>query len=163
MNVADTNRMAHVFHWVKVKVVCYATEDEELLHDVAVGLTGIEDDEAYDVDISEGMHGNPITVIDVNVSHKKDCDRLFRNLGSDIITTLLDELDERIDEDDLFYMRLDKQSAVKGEYRLSHGGDVISITAKIAAHPAKKEIAVGLMRNYLTDLSSPPHGPAASQ
>ncbi len=155
MKVADTNDMAHVFHWVKVKVVCYATENEELLHDVAVKLTGIEDDESYDVDISEGMHGNPITVIDVNVTHRKDFDRLFRNLGSEILSTLADELDDRVDDDDLFYMRLDKQSAVRGEYVLSHGGDVISITAKIAAHPAKKAIAVGLMRDYLTDLREP--------
>ncbi len=144
--------MAPVFHWVKVKIVCYATEDEDLLHDVVVRLTGIEDDEAYDVDISEGLHGNPITVIDANLTHNKDCERVFKNLGKDILESIEPQLEERIDDDDIFYMRLDKQKAVLGEYELSHSGDVISITAKIAAHPAKKEIAVGLMRDYLIKL-----------
>ena len=101
--------MAPVFHWVKVKIVCYATEDEDLLHDVIVKLTGIDDDESYDVDISEGLHGNPITVIDANLTHNKDCERIFKNLGNDILESLIPELEDRIDDDDIFYMRLDKQ------------------------------------------------------
>ena len=39
---------------------------------------------------------------------------------------------------------------------------VISITAKIAAHPAKKEIAIGLMRDYLIKLTRP-DSPVVSQ
>ena len=154
--------MAPVFHWVKVKIVCYATEDEDLLHDVIVKLTGIDDDESYDVDISEGLHGNPITVIDANLTHNKDCERIFKNLGKDILESLIPELEDRIDDDDIFYMRWDKQRAVEGEYVLSHSGDVISITAKSAAHPAKKEIAIGLMRDYLIKLTRP-DSPVVSQ
>ncbi len=146
--------MASVFHWVKVKIVCYATEDEDRLHDVMVGLTGLEDDEAFDIDISEGLHGNPITVIDANLTHNRDCDRIFRNLGKEIIESLIPELNDRIDDDDIFYMRLDKQKAVQGQYEISHSGDVISITAKIEAHPAKKDVAVKVMTGYLQDLLS---------
>ncbi len=154
--------MAPVFHWVKVKIVCYATEDEGLLHDVIVKLTGIDDDESYDVDISEGLHGNPITVIDANLTHNKDCERIFKNLGKDILESLIPELEDRIDDDDIFYMRLDKQRAVEGEYVLYNSGDDISITNKIAAHTAKKEIAIGLMRDYLIKLTRP-DSPVVSQ
>ncbi len=147
--------MASSFHWVKVKAVCYATEDGDLIHDVMMELTGAEDDECFDVDISEGLHGNPITVIDANLTHSKEFERLFRNIGSGPLQDVLDHIDERVDDDCILYMRLDKQKAVGGVYEISHSGDVISITAKIVAHPAKREIAVENAKAYLTRMVFP--------
>ena len=142
--------MASAFHWIKVKAVCYATEDENLIHDVMMELTGIEDDGNFDVDVSEGLHGNPITVIDANLAHSKEFERLFRNLGKGPLQTVLDEIEQRVDDDCILYLRLDKQKAVEGIYEISHSGDVISITAKVVAHPAKKEIAIENARAYIT-------------
>jgi len=147
--------MASVFHWVKVKAVCYATEDEDLIHDVMLELIGTDDDECFDVDISEGLHGNPITVIDANLSHNKEYERLFRNIGEEPLRTVLEEIEQRVDDDCVMYMRLDKQKAVGGVYELSHSGDVISITAKIVSHPAKKEVAVKNVKEFLTRMLLP--------
>ena len=147
--------MASVFHWVKVKAVCYATEDEDLIHDVMEELTGIEDDDSFDIDISEGLHGNPITVIDANLTHNKEYERLFRNIGEGPLKSVLEEIEDRVDDDCILYMRLDKQKAVQGIYEISHSGDVISITAKIVAHPAKKEIAVKNAKEYITRMLLP--------
>ena len=155
--------MASAFHWVKVKAVCYATENEDLIHDVMMELTGAEDNEAFDVDISEGLHGNPITVIDANLTHNKEYDRLFRNIGEGPVKTILDELEQRVDDDCILYLRLDKQKAVQGIYEISHSGDVISITAKIVAHPAKKEIAVKNAKEFLTRILLPSERAPSSQ
>ncbi len=151
--------MAAAFHWVKVKAVCYATEDEDRIHDTMVQLIGTDDEEVFDIDISEGLHGNPITVIDANLTHNKECERIFRNLGADVLTGILDGIEDRIDEDDTFYLRIDKQKAVQGIYEISHSGDVISITGKVAAHPAKKEIAIKVMREFIQRLI-PEHVPS---
>lgn len=153
--------MAPAFHWVKVKIVCYATEDEELLHDVMMDLTGAEDDENFDVDISEGLHGNPIVVIDANLTHSKEFTKLFSNIGADVLGEIRDELEDRIDDDCVFYMRLDKQKAVNGEYAVSHTGDVISITAKVVAHPAKKEIAVENAKEFFTRMIESAQAPSS--
>ena len=147
--------MASVFHWVKVKAVCYATEDENLIHDVMLELIGTDDDECFDVDISEGLHGNPITVIDANLSHNKEYERLFRNIGEGPLRTVMEEIEQRVDDDCVMYMRLDKQKAVGGVYELSHSGDVISITAKIVSHPAKKDVAVKNVKEFLTRMLLP--------
>ena len=155
--------MASTFHWVKVKAVCYATENEDLIHDVMMELTGAEDDGSFDVDISEGLHGNPITVIDANLSHNKEYERLFRNIGEGPLRIVLDEIEQRIDDDCILYMRLDKQKAVQGVYEISHSGDVISVTAKIVAHPAKKEIAVKNAKEYLTRMLLPSERAPSSQ
>ena len=61
--------MASTFHWIRVKAICYATEDEELLCDVVSGMTGVEE---LDVDVSEGLHNNPRTVIDANRSKNRE-------------------------------------------------------------------------------------------
>ena len=139
--------MASTFHWVRVKAVCYATEDEDLICDTVSELAGTEE---LEIDISEGLHNNPITVVDVNLSKNKEYLTLFTNLGKEVLEGILDDIGQRVDDDCVFYMRLDKQKAVGGVYEISHSGDVISITAKVVAHPAKKEIAVENARNYLT-------------
>ena len=145
--------MASTFHWIRVKAICYATEDEDIICDTVSELAGTEE---LDIDISEGLHNNPLTVVDANLSKNKEYSTLFTNLGEDIVRQILDDLEQRVDDDCVFYMRLDKQKAVCGEYEISHGGDVISITAKIMAHPAKKEVALNVMRDYLDRLLQAP-------
>lgn len=145
--------MASTFHWVRVKAICYATEDEDLICDTLAELTGTEE---LDIDISEGLHNNPLTVVDANLSKNKEYATLFTNLGKDVLQAILDDIDARVDDDCVFYVRLDKQKAVCGEYAITHGGDVISITAKVMAHPAKKEVAVGILSDYLNRILQAP-------
>lgn len=145
--------MASTFHWIRVKAICYATEDEDLICDTISELTGTEE---LEIDISEGLHNNPLTVVDVNINKNKGYATLFRNLGDNILNQLLEDADARIDDDCVFYVRLDKQKAVCGEYEISHGGDVISITAKVMAHPAKKEVAVRVFTEYLRQILQSP-------
>ncbi|MFA6710093.1 MAG: RNA-binding domain-containing protein [Candidatus Methanomethylophilaceae archaeon] len=140
--------MKSVFHWVRVKVICHATEDQNLLYEIMTTLTGLED---LDVDASEGQHGNPIIVMDAELTHNKEIDHLFVELGEGIIEQLLTDLNNRIDENCIFYTRLDKQRAVMGGYSISHGGDVISITGKLVSHPARKEIAMKNMETFLRE------------
>ena len=141
--------MASTFHWIKVKTICYATEDEDLLCRMTSGLSGIEE---LDIDVSEGLHGNPITVIDATLNKNKQYTTLFQNLGEDIIREILAGLEEKVDDDCILYVRLDKQKAVCGEFSIAHGGDVVSVTAKIMAHPARKEVAVETIREFLQSL-----------
>ena len=60
--------------------------------------------------------------------------------------------DNRIDEDCVFYMRLDKQKAVTGTYEVAHHGDVIAITGKVQSHPARKEVAERVLTDFLSGL-----------
>ncbi len=145
--------MASTFHWVRVKAICYATEDEDIICDTVAQLAGTEE---LEIDISEGLHNNPLTVVDVNLSKNKEYATLFGNLGENVLRGILEDIDNRVDDDCVFYVRLDKQKAVCGEYEIAHGGDVISITAKIMAHPAKKEVALRVITEYLDRILQAP-------
>ncbi|MDX1746210.1 MAG: RNA-binding domain-containing protein, partial [Halobacteriales archaeon] len=53
--------------------------------------------------------------------------------------TILAELDQRIDEDCSFFLRLDKQAAFQDRVELGEG---ITLRAKVEAYPAKREAAI---------------------
>ncbi|MCL2608053.1 MAG: exosome protein [Methanomassiliicoccaceae archaeon] len=142
--------MANVFHWVKIRMFCYATEDEEKLHEVMKNISGTED---FHAEMSDGHHGNSMVILSSEMKNNGECKKLFKRLGKDTVSRITDELDKRIDDDCTFYLRLDKQAAVSERYETAHHGDVISVTCKIVAHPARKEIAVKNMKKFLDEIS----------
>ena len=143
------NIMAGVFHWVKVRLFCHATEDEDMLRGIMARMIGTDD---MDAEVSEGHHGNMMIILSADLKGDRECRGLFGVLGKDVICGILDGLEERIDEDCTFRLRLDKQAAVLERYEIAHHGDVISVTCKIVSHPARKEIAEKNMRAFLGEL-----------
>jgi RNA binding exosome subunit len=144
--------MQGTFHWLRVNIFCYATENEELIHDAMAGLLGTEE---FECDIAQSEHGNRILILSCELSKQKEIVPIFIRLGKDVAEELKNSLDDRIDEDCVLYLRLDKQELVQGKYRTAHHGDVLSITGKVASHPARKGIAVGKMAEFLNSLSFP--------
>ncbi len=139
------------FHWVRVQTFCYATERQELIEDTIKELLGeIE----FEEEISESEHGNSMMILEARITKQREFNDLFSKLGDDILDSILDDIDNRVDEDDMFYLRLDKQKAVQRIYEVAHHGDVISIFGKVQAHPAKKEIAVKVLREFIEGLRS---------
>lgn len=143
--------MQVVFHWVRVQTFCYATEKRELLEETMTELLGTDE---FEEEISEGEHGNVMTILESRLTKQREFNALFRKLGPEICGWIVEDIDNRIDDDCVFYIRLDKQKAVQGIYEVAHHGDVIAITGKVQAHPAKKEVAVKTLREFLTGLGN---------
>lgn len=138
--------MRPAFRWIKSRVMIYSTEDEELVTKMFEELVGTDE---YEQDIAEGELGNKTLILEANLSRRRDIDGLFDRLGEDVIRWILDEIEERIDEDCSFFFRLDKQKAVTGEYVIGSGGDVVSFICKVASYPAKRELAIDVLKKYL--------------
>ena len=145
--------MAQTFHWVDIMTICHATEREELLLEVMEALAG---EGNVILEETEGHFGNRITILSAKINREKDTKRLFSALGPELLAGLAGELEERIDDDCTFYLRLDKQKAVQRIYAASCGGDVVSITGKIASHPARKVKAVEAMETFLSNITQVP-------
>ena len=141
--------MQVTFHWVRVQTFCYATEKRELLEETMTELLGTDE---FQEDISEGEHGNIMTILETRLTKQREFNSLFKKLGPEICQWILDDIDNRIDEDCVFYMCLDKQKAVQGIYEVAHHGDVVAITGKVQSHPARKDVAVRVMSDFLTGL-----------
>ena len=141
--------MQVVFHWVRVQTFCYATEKRELLEETMTELLGTDE---FEEEISEGEHGNVMTILEARLTKQREFSALFRKLGPEICGWIVDDIENRIDDDCVFYIRLDKQKAVQGQYEVAHHGDVVAITGKVQAHPAKKDVAVRTLKEFLTGL-----------
>ncbi len=141
--------MQVVFHWVRVQTFCYATEKRELLEETMTELLGTDE---FEEEISEGEHGNVMTILEARLTKQREFNALFRKLGPEICGWIVDDIENRIDDDCVFYIRLDKQKAVQGQYEVAHHGDVVAITGKVQAHPAKKDVAVRTLKEFLTGL-----------
>lgn len=150
--------MTHaVFHWLRIETFIYATEKEDLVKETFASLVGTDE---FQCEVSEGEHGNRMLILQFMASKQKEMDTVFNALGNEVLAQLKDDLENRIDDDCVFYTRLDKQKAVQGEWAIAHHGDVISITGKVASNPAKKEVAISNMGAYLSSLLSEPRDPS---
>ncbi|MGI6472325.1 MAG: RNA-binding domain-containing protein [Candidatus Methanomethylophilaceae archaeon] len=138
--------MKPAFRWIKSRVMIYSTEDEDRVTEMFENLIGTDE---YEVDVAEGEMGNRTLILEAELTKRKDMDGLFDRLGKDVIEWILDEIEERIDEDCSFFFRLDKQKAMSGEYVIGSGGDVVSFICKVASYPAKRELAIDVLKEYL--------------
>ena len=143
--------MQATFHWLRIETFCYATEKEDLVSETFQQIAGTDE---FQMDISESEHGNQMLILQHMITKQRDMDALFLRLGKDLMQNFLDDMENRIDDDCVFYTRLDKQKAVQGIYAVAHHGDVISITGKVASNPAKKEVAMRNMTDFLQRLLS---------
>ena len=143
--------MQATFHWLRIETFCYATEKEDLVSETFQQIAGTDE---FQMDISESEHGNQMLILQHMITKQRDMDALFLRLGKDLMQGFLDDMENRIDDDCVFYTRLDKQKAVQGIYAVAHHGDVISITGKVASNPAKKEVAMRNMTDFLQKLLS---------
>jgi RNA binding exosome subunit len=132
-------------HYVDLRAFCYATEDEPRVEAALRHYLP----EAYPVDrdVGEGHHGDRIVVLSARVEKADDVRYVVEKVRElDDIEAVLDELDQRVDENCAFYLKLDKQAAFRGEVRRGEG---ILLRAKVEAYPAKKPAAVENAREAL--------------
>ena len=139
------------FHWLRVQTFCYATEKQDLIEDTLKELLG---DIEFEEEICESEHGNSMMILETRVTKQREFKEVFSKLGEEILNFILEDIENRVDDDDIFYLRLDKQKAVQGIYEVAHHGDVISIFGKIQAHPAKKEVAVKVLKEFIEEMKN---------
>ena len=136
------------FHYIDLRAFCYATEDDKRVEQAL--RTYLPEDHEIERATSEGHHGDRILVLSARVENADDVRHVLGRVAElPDADDLLDELDQRVDENCSLFLRLDKQSAYRGEAALGEG---ITLRAKVEAYPAKKEAAVENAREALAGL-----------
>jgi len=126
------------FHYVDLRTFCYATEDDKRVE--AALRHYLPEEFEIEVAPTEGHHGDRIVVLSARVETADEMRHVLgqvAELGQ--IDRVMDELDERVDENCSLFLRLDKQAAFNGRSELGEG---ITLRAKVEAYPAKQEAAV---------------------
>ena len=139
-----------MFHSVELRAHCHATEEEAR---VGKALRTVCPDGTIETEPAEGHHGNPILLMRCRIQKDDVIGAFWRRVKvAGLLDRILETLDERIDEDAVLHIRFHKQKAFAGAIELAQDADAIAVRAKIAAHPAKKSVAVRIAREYLRRL-----------
>ncbi len=137
-------------HYVDLRAFCYVTEDDKRVED-ALRLFLPEEFEIQRAK-SDGHYGDRILVLSARVESASGMGAVMDALGDladEEFSRVVDELDERVNENCAFFLTLDKQAAFNGRVEL---GDGITLRGKVEAYPAKKESAVENVEELLAEL-----------
>ncbi|MFP4625156.1 MAG: RNA-binding protein [Natronomonas sp.] len=137
------------FHYVDLRAFCYATEDEKRVE--AALRTLLPEDTEIERQKTQGHFGDRILVHSIRLERADQIRHVLGALaGLGDVDTVIEQLEDRIDENSAFYLTLDKQAAFGGEVEL---GDGITFRAKVEAYPATKENALENARRALVELA----------
>ena len=137
------------FHYVDLRAFSYATEDVKRVEQALYAL--LPEDVELERNENVGHHGDRIVVLSARVETADEMRHVLDRLSElDDLDRVLDELDDRIDDNCALFLRLDKQAAFRDEVRLGPG---ITVRTKVEAYPAKKEKAVENARETLSRLA----------
>ncbi len=150
---------------INFRTYCHATESPEKVKHALGFLCGINDldkpveKKTYKFTTSKtsGHFGNPIVTYEIKLTKSKDIKQFWTRLNQqnpELVVKLGQELSARTDDDCIFHIRFDKQKAFQEQYELTVHGDCIVVKAKIRAYPAKRELAIKIMKRFFNDLKN---------
>lgn len=80
--------------------------------------------------------------------------RITTKLSNRELSMLRSRVSERVDEKCHLNLRFDKQLAYKAELAFTERGDAIHVRLKVAAYPAKHEVATKLVQELISSTVS---------
>jgi len=144
-----------VIHYVTLRAIAHATEDIFRVQKALtffVSSTSVQDRELVEELQSEGHHGNPITILSLQVKRKVDClcfaSFVREHFLEEDATRLRKEMPERLDNDQVFHLRFDKQAAYLQKVKLTDSSNAITVKVKIKTYPKSREKAGAIVEEF---------------
>ncbi|MBQ6511319.1 RNA-binding protein [Methanobrevibacter sp.] len=137
-----------MIHNIKFRAFVYEDESADEISQAILNILPEAEIEAED---AEGMLEDKIIILSGTVSKRRYTKTFFNTLleWTDL-DKLNDDLERKIDEKGNWFLRFDKKDALDEKWTILDSGDSIHLKIKIAAYPAKKEIAVEKIREAIT-------------
>lgn len=136
-----TSESRQVIHHITLRVLAHATEDVSRVKMTLDFLSGAgvrEDSKLIEELQAEGHHGNPITILSVQLKRKADCLGFARfvheKFSGEDIARLREEMPERLDDNQVFHLRFDKQAAYLQQVKFTDSSDAITAKVKIETY-----------------------------
>lgn len=128
-----------MIHNIRFREFIYEGENEE---DLTQAIFNIFPDVEIEREEAEGLTEDKIIIL-TGIIKKK---RYTRNFIDRLVDTNQNiDFDKKMDEKGNLFLRLDKDKAIEDEILIIDSGDSIHLKIKIAAFPAKKEVALKLL------------------
>jgi RNA binding exosome subunit len=132
-----------MIHNVSYRTFVYGTENEEKVKRAVKTLFPNSSPQREE---TEGYYRNPVLILHDKITKKKEIKDFIGTLKDTSSTTdkILSDLDRKMDDKGNLFLRFDKQKAYLDELEIVEHGDSIHVKIKIAAYPARKDVALKL-------------------
>lgn len=134
-----------MIHNIKFRVFVY---ENESIDDINQAILNLLPEAEIEVEEAEGLFEDKILILSGEVSKKRYTRTFFNTLIESVdLDKLNEDLERKMDEKGNWFLRFDKSDALDEKLTVLDKGDAIHLKIKIAAYPAKKQIAVDKVRN----------------
>lgn len=136
-----------MIHNIKFRAFVYKNESVDEIFQAILNLLPEAEIEAEE---AEGLLEDKILILTGVVSKKRYTKDFFNKLlQSTDLEKLNNDLEQKMDEKGNWFLRFDKNDALDEKLTVLDKGDSIHLKVKIAAFPAKKQIAVDKVREAI--------------
>ena len=136
-----------MIHNIKFRAFVY---EDESVDEISQAILNILPEAEIEAEEAEGMLEDKIIILSGSVSKKRYTKTFFNELLDAVDKEKLNEdLELKMDEKGNWFLRFDKVDALNEKWTILDSGDSIHLKVKIAAYPAKKEIAIDKVREAI--------------
>ena len=136
-----------MIHNIKFRAFVYENESVDEISQAILNLLPEAEIEAEE---AEGLMEDKIIILSGTVSKKRYTRTFFNKLLESVdLEKLNNDLERKMDEKGNWFLRFDKSDALDEKFTILDKGDAIHLKIKIAAFPAKKQIAVDKVREAI--------------
>ena len=123
--------------WIVARTYCQATEEESRVIRALDSTLPLGETSRKAV---EGQYGNPVIVLARRAVDAADLRAVWKRWSqAGLVEAVRPTLRERVDDDAILHVRVDKQQAFEGTLALARGADMIDVQVKLKAYPARPE------------------------
>ena len=140
-----------MIHNIRYRLFVYADENEE---ELLQGLKNLLPTAKPDRELAEGILEDDIVILSGKIERKRETKDFFKNLldmDKNSLCKLSDDLERKVDKNGNLFLRFSKSSACEENWEICDTGDSIHLKIKVAAYPAKKNVAISLLNDVLDD------------
>ena len=129
-----------MIHNIKFRAFVY---ENESIEDITQAILNILPEAEIESEEAEGLTENRIIILSGTLSKKRYTKTFFNTLIENVdLDKFTNDLERKMDDKGNLFLRFDKNDAYDEKLTILESGDAIHLKIKIAAFPAKKEIAI---------------------
>lgn len=137
-------------HNIKASVFSYQGEDEQAILEKLLAMFPFEIKKQLKKTKATTHDDLPILIFEVELVKEREVNGflnfLVEKLSKDQKELLVKQMRTRLDNELNFFLRLDKEKLMNGEYWITDSGNCYHIKILLAAYPKKKEVGEMIIR-----------------
>lgn len=142
---------------IKIRVFVTPSEDEKKIKEALVSLVPFNlEQEKISMSITEakGFEEKTIKIIELMIEKERHTTSFIKYFFNVLVVgqkaKLRDEINTRIDEQLVFFLRLEKDELLNGKYIITDSGNCYHFSFSLACFPRKIDIATAIAKRILS-------------